>query len=159
MYNKRLRYLRECHKIKNDDGTERLFKQSDVSEMLGFKKDTYGEYEREKSTIPIKHLNTLCNFYNVSLDYIFEFTDQKNYKNNRENIDKKLQSIRLKELRKDKKITQATLADNINVAKSTISEYERSINIISTSFLYAICQKYNISADYLIGKNDNPKRY
>ena len=66
---------------------------------------------------------------------------------------------RLKELRKENNMTQKDLAKAINVAPSTISDYERKANIIATSFLYEICQKYKISADYLLGKINKPKYY
>ena len=38
-----------------------------------------------------------------------------------------------------------------------ISEYENKNRLISTSYFYSICKKYHISADYLLGKIDNPK--
>ena len=64
---------------------------------------------------------------------------------------------RLKELRKEYNLTQNQLAKVINVATSTISDYERGINVIATPFLYQICKKYHISADYLLGKVNDPK--
>ena len=44
------------------------------------------------------------------------------------------------------------LAKFLNVDQSTISKYENGKEIISTGFLYAICNKYHVSADYLLGK-------
>ena len=40
-----------------------------------------------------------------------------------------------------------------------IEEYKKNNCefLIATPFLYTICKKYNISADYLLGKIDNPK--
>lgn len=64
---------------------------------------------------------------------------------------------RLKQLRNEYGLTQQELADSINVGKSTIGDYERMAKIIATPFLYDICRKYNISADYLLGKIDEPK--
>ena len=107
--------------------------------------------------IPIKHLNTLCNFFNVSLDYIFEFSHKEIYDNSNRNIDKNVSAIRLKEFRKDNKFTQQNLADILKVSRTTIAEYERGTNIIATPFLYTICKNYNISADYLLGRIDKPK--
>ncbi len=31
--------------------------------------------------------------------------------------------------------------------------------MISTSYLYAICFKYNISADYLLGRTNSPENF
>ena len=131
--------------------------QIDIANLLKIDRSQYGKYENEYTTIPIKHLNTLCNYFNISLDYIFSLTDNKQYNNSKNDINLLESGKRLKEFRKENKITQTKLADFLTTSFSNVSAYERSINIISTTFLYAICKKYNISADYLLGKIDSPK--
>ena len=147
MYKKRLIDIR----------TQKNIKQIVLSKILKLGNVVYGHYEREETIIPIKHLNTICNYFNVSFDYVFEFTNNINYKNTNKEISKDLQRERLQELRKDYNLTQKDLAESINVAKSTISDYERKAKVIATPFLYAICKKYHISADYLLGKTNYPK--
>ena len=147
MYKERLKGLRE-----------RMGKnQIDIANLLKIDRSQYGKYENEYTTIPIKHLNTLCNYFNISLDYIFSLTDNKQYNNSKNDINLLESGKRLKEFRKENKITQTKLADFLTTSFSNVSAYERSINIISTTYLYAICKKYNISADYLLGKIDSPK--
>ena len=131
--------------------------QIDIANLLKIDRSQYGKYENEYTTIPIKHLNTLCNYFNISLDYIFSLTDNKQYNNSKNDINLLESGKRLKEFRKENKITQTKLADFLTTSFSNVSAYERSINIISTTYLYAICKKYNISADYLLGKIDSPK--
>jgi len=147
MYKNRLKYLRENNE---------LTLQS-ISKELGFEKDTYGKFEREYTTIPLKHLNALCNFFNVSLDYIFEFSNIPKYENSNKEIDKKTSGQRLKEFRKENNLTQEKLASILNVVHTVITNYENGKNLIATPFLYDICKKYKISADYLLGKIDEPK--
>ncbi len=147
MYKVRLKNLRE----------EQEMTQADMAKIIKIHEFVYGQYEREYVIMPIKHLNTLSNYFNVSIDYIFSFTDKKQYFSNSEGIDLNLSSKRLLETRKDNLLTQQKLADIIHVERSTIAQYERGKNIIATPFLYTICQKYKISADYLLGKIDNPK--
>lgn len=147
MYNKRLKELRESNNLDLQD----------LSALLNFEKDTYGKYEREYIIIPIKHLNTLCNYFDVSIDYIFGFTNKTNYNNYQKEIDIKKVSKRLKEFRKDNNLTQEKLAKLLNVVKGTIGNYESARALIATPFLYTICKKYNISADYILGKVDEPK--
>ncbi len=147
MYNKRLKELRESNNLDLQD----------LSTLLNFEKDTYGKYEREYIIIPIKHLNTLCNYFDVSIDYIFGFTNKTNYNNYQKEIDTKKVSKRLKEFRKDNNLTQEKLAKLLNVVKGTIGNYESARALIATPFLYTICKKYNISADYILGKVDEPK--
>ena len=80
------------------------------------------------------------------------------YKNSSD-YKKELSQERLKELRKENKITQEKLADILNTNKSVICGYEKGRYIIATPFLYTIYKKYHISADYLLGKIDNPKYF
>ena len=147
MYNKRLKELRESNNLDLQD----------LSTLLNFEKDTYGKYEREYIIIPIKHLNTLCNYFDVSIDYIFGSTNKTNYNNYQKEIDINKVSNRLKEFRKDNNLTQEKLAKLLNVVKGTIGNYESARALIATPFLYTICKKYNISADYILGKVDEPK--
>ena len=59
-YIKRIRDLREDH-----DNT-----QQEIAEVLGTSQTMYARYERGANELPIHHLITLCNYYNVSADYI-----------------------------------------------------------------------------------------
>ena len=149
MYSEKLKVLREKNNLI----------QNDLSKMLLIGRTAYTQYEAEYIIIPLKHLNTLCSYFNVSLDYIFSFTDIKQYENNNKEIDKKLSGERLKEFRKDNKFTQKKMAKILNTVHQVISKYEKGINLIATPFLYTICKKYGVSADYLLGKIDNPKYF
>lgn len=128
--------------------------QKDLADILHLSDITYSHYETQDNIIPIKHLNTLCNYLKVSIDYVFGFSDKESYKNSKKQIDLYLSGVRLKEFRKENNLTQLHLATFLNTDNSTISKYEKGVHIISTSFLYAICQKYKVSADYLLGKID-----
>lgn len=147
IYSKKLKELRE----------ERNLKLRDIDRLLNFNLDTYKVFENETSIIPIIHLNTLSNYYDVSLDYIFEFSEIKQYNTVVKDIDSKIVGKKLREFRKDNKITQQKLAEVLNTNQSVIANYERGRNIIATPFLYTICKKYSISADYLLGKINEPK--
>lgn len=62
MYLKRLRDLRE-----DNDMT-----QNQISKMLGIQQTVYSRYERGFQNIPLELLIKLADYYDVSLDYIFE---------------------------------------------------------------------------------------
>ena len=147
LYSNKLIELRENNKLK----------QKDLSKLLNIDRSVYGRYEKEYQIMPIRHLNDLGNYYKVSLDYIFEFTDIYQYENTKSEINLEIMKNRLKEFRKENKLTQEKLAYILNTSQSTIADYERGKNIIPTPFLYTICKKYNISADYLLGKINEPK--
>lgn len=131
--------------------------QKDVAVFLNISEYTYSHYETEYVIMPIKHLISFCDYFNVSLDYIFGLSDLKNYSNLKIGVDMQLVSNNLKEFRKEQHLTQVKLASILNIGKGTIADYERGRYLIATPFLYDICKRYKISADYLIGRIDNPK--
>lgn len=147
LYKDRLKRLRE----------EKELTQAFLAELLNIHEFVYGQYEREYTIMPIRHLNTLSNYFNVSVDYLFSFSLEKNYGNIRSSIDLNIVALRLKEFRKENKLTQESLAQLLNVVKGTVGNYESDRALIATPFLYEICKKYKISADYLLGKIDEPK--
>ena len=111
----------------------------------------------QKEVSMIIGLVEASDFFNVSFDYLFEFTNTCNYKKENKNIEIKIVGERLKAFRKSQKLTQVKLASILNTVQPVIANYEKGKNLIATPFLYTICKKYNISADYLLGKIDNPK--
>ncbi len=128
-----------------------------TSKIINVSDTLYSRYEKEKQTIPLKHLITLCNYFEVSLDYIFNFTNQKIYKNYTSTPDTKKISERLKTFRKENKLSQKEIANLLNIDQPTWSIYENAKSLIGTPFIYTICKKYNLSADYLLGLSDYPK--
>ncbi len=64
-YIKRIRDLRE-----DNDKT-----QQEIAKILGTSQTMYARYERGANELPIHHLIKLCQYYNVSADYILGLTD------------------------------------------------------------------------------------
>jgi len=46
--------------------------QQQVAGVLGTSQTMYARYERGANEMPIRHLVTLCKFYNVSADYFLD---------------------------------------------------------------------------------------
>ena len=44
--------------------------QADISKVLGTTQQVYSRYEKGINEMPIRHLITLCRYYNVSADYL-----------------------------------------------------------------------------------------
>ena len=61
---------------------------------------------------------------------------------------------RLRELRKQRNLTQLQLADAISVNKQTISQYERGVRRPDFDTLDLLCDFFNVSSDYMLGKDD-----
>ncbi|MBU5227803.1 helix-turn-helix domain-containing protein [Clostridium senegalense] len=61
---------------------------------------------------------------------------------------------RLKELRKEHRLTQQELADNFYLNKSSISRYEKNQQLPENDLLQKIADFFNVSIDYLLGRTD-----
>lgn len=59
-YMKKLRDLREDNDLS----------QKQIADLLGTSQTMYARYERGASDLPLRHLEVLCRFYNVSADEI-----------------------------------------------------------------------------------------
>ena len=129
--------------------------QKDVAEKLNLSRSSYAMWESNNNIFPIKRLIEFCNITNCSHNYALGIVDENDKIQADYNIDKMKQ--RLVEFRKENKLTQESLAQLLNVVKGTVGNYESGRALIATPFLYEICKKYKISADYLLGKVDNPK--
>lgn len=146
VYSNRLKKIRK----------EKNLTQQQIANAIKIDRGQFSHYEIEYDIFPLKHLNNVCNFLNVSFDYIFELTNENNFYYS-ENIDSKLVGKRLKDVRKSLGLTQNDIAKLLNLDQPVISIYENGKCLIGTAFLYTICSKYKISADYLLGRTDEPK--
>ncbi len=146
-------YKEKIKQIRKENKT----KQKELAEYLEISESSYGTYENEIDIFPLKHIIKICEYYQISIDYLFNFTNKKNYPNNIYQVDLNTCGIRLKEFRKEQKVTLNKLGELLNCSYGTIAGYEHGRYLIATPFLYMICKKYNISADYLLSKTDKPK--
>lgn len=53
--------------------------QQEVADILGTSQTMYARYERGANELPIRHLIKLCDYYNVSADYILGRKQIKKY--------------------------------------------------------------------------------
>ena len=129
-------------------------KQKEVAEYMGIKRSTYAVLENNHNIIPLKRLNDFANYFDVSLDYVFGFTDIKQYKNSTKSIDREKTRQRLRQIRKENNYTQSKLAKFLNTSPSVWCDYERGRYLVSTTFIYQFAKKFNVSVDWLLGKID-----
>ena len=125
--------------------------QEEMAEILKVSQANYSRWETGKELIPLSKLNLLCNYFNVSMDYIIGLTrtskDENKHKFNNEII-----GIKLKEFRKKNGLTQEKLATILNTTQSTISAYENGKTTLLTPFALQLVKEYNISLDWLCGR-------
>ena len=90
MSNERLEDLRDEHDLK----------KKDVAKAIGVVESVYSEWENGKLSIPTKRLNQLANYFEVNIDYMLGISNKRNRIKSSDEIDMKLVSARLKEIRK-----------------------------------------------------------
>ena len=143
----RLRDIRE-----NYDISQRM-----TAAKLGISKSYYNYFESGERIIPLARLNDFCNLFHVDFDYALGFSKNNIVSKKIVKLDKKLIGQRIKEIRKKNKLTQADLAEILHTTQSASSSYEHGNTIILTAFLYEMCTKLNVSANYLVGKTNTIK--
>lgn len=60
----------------------------------------------------------------------------------------------MKQLRKDKHLTQAQVAERIGVTASMVSSYETDIRLPSYEVMLRIADIFGVSVDYLLGRQE-----
>lgn len=125
--------------------------------ILHISKSYYNYFETGERIIPLVRLNDFCNFFHVDFDYALGLSNHNMVTKELKKLDKKLIGTRIKEIRKKNKLTQSDLATLLHTSQSTISSYEHGKTIILTAFLYEMCTKLNISANYIVGKTNTIK--
>lgn len=58
---------------------------------------------------------------------------------------------RLKDLRKENKLSQQTVADKLNIARISFLHWEQGKTEPSINSICALCRIFDVSADYLLG--------
>lgn len=66
---------------------------------------------------------------------------------------------RLRQVRKERNLTQRQVAEAINTIEQNYQRYERGTQQPTLLTLIALADFFNISLDYLCGRSDDPTRY
>jgi len=69
-YNEKIQWIRDCKNIT----------QKEIAEYLGIRQQQYARYEKGINIMPITHLKGICQYLNVSADYIIGLSENKEIK-------------------------------------------------------------------------------
>ncbi len=64
-------------------------------------------------------------------------------------------SLILRELRTENGYTQKELAERLGITQDSISLWEKGKRIPDTPYVIALCNLFEVSADYLLGRSDD----
>ena len=113
----KIKYIRE----------EKELTQKEMADILNVTRSAYSLWEINKNIIPLVKLNEFCNKFSLSLDYVVNLSNIKNKQLNYCEINIKELGKRLKQVRKELKLTQEKLAQKFNTTHSAISAYENGV--------------------------------
>ena len=68
--------VKEYYEILRELREDRDLTQSDIANLLGTTQQVYSRYENGVNELPIRHLITLCRYYNVTSDYVLGLGSQ-----------------------------------------------------------------------------------
>ncbi len=134
---------------------ERDLLKKEVAKHIGVVESVYSEWENEKLSIPTKRIYQLANFFEVNIDYMIGVSNTRIHIKTNKEIDIKLVSSRLKEIRKSLNMTMRDLAEKFNTSSSAISNYENSKFLILSPFLIELCKFGNYSIDWVLGRSED----
>ena len=63
-------------------------------------------------------------------------------------------NVRLKELRKKSKLTQAQIAEYLNVDQSLVTKLENGTRNLNSEVIEKLCDLYGCSSKYLVGEDN-----
>jgi len=65
---------------------------------------------------------------------------------------------KLRGLREDNDLTQTQVAQVLGTSQTMYARYERGANELPIRHLITICRLYNVSADFFLGTEPDPRR-
>lgn len=71
--------MKEYYEILRELREDRDLSQAEMASVLGTTQQVYSRYERGINEMPIRHLRTLCEYYEVSADYVLCLSKEKNH--------------------------------------------------------------------------------
>lgn len=137
------------------------YTQEELAKKLGVSRSLVNNWENGYANISLKQLIKLAYIYQVPIDYLLGIINEIDHHVYRyvETMDLKKIGFKLKEIRKNNKMTQDKFAKKIDTKRSSISYYEIGKMMISTADLKQICETFGVSADYIVGNiTDNINR-
>ena len=115
-----------------------------VASDLNISFSNLASIERGEVKLHEETAKTFANYYGVSIDYLLGFNEETR---------KILIGDKIKKLREDAHVSQIELSQKINVGNKTLSDYERNISQPSLQTLLDIANFFNVSVDYLLGRD------
>lgn len=159
MIGKRLKNLR----------IEKGVTQKELADALNLTRQAIGLWENDQRDPDLFNVKMLARFFDITTDEFLDFenTSMSNVKTTSDlkivnkvamNTAKEI-GHRLQEARKNAGYTQADVAKIFNIKQQAYARYESGTIELNYDKLISLCQLYDVSADYILGIEDEEGRY
>lgn len=122
---------------------QKKLSQYKLADALGVAQSTVGMWESGKREPDFDTIKKLAEFFGVSIDHILGNVTPK--------------ANQLKDLRHSRTITKRQVAQDLNVDKDLITQWENGMRDIDSAMLQKLAGYYNVTSDYILS-TDTPKR-
>ena len=124
-----------------------------LGDKLGLAESTISLYELGKRQPDNEKLVKLSEVLGVSIDYLLERIDEP------QEYAREITPLqnRLRELRQEIGWKQDDLAKLLSVERAAISKLETGKTPLTDERIIFLCDYFNVSADYLLGRTDKPQ--
>lgn len=137
---------------------ENDFTKKKIAEILGISDSLYARWENGKEIMPTRRMYQIANYYKINIDYLMGLTSNRITIISKAEIDIRLVSSRITEIRKDFNESLREFSKRLNTSNSTWSAYETGKVLILGAFLLEICKIKNYSADWVLGRSSKKYR-
>ena len=126
--------------------------QEKMADILGVKRSTYSLWELGVNIIPLNYLVAYADYFDLSLDYVLNLTNNRKIKNLIKGLNLKTLGKNIKLVRVNNELSQENIAQMLGVSQACIAKYENGNVMISTINLFKFCKEFNISLNKICGK-------
>ncbi len=124
--------------------------QEEMAKILKITRSKYSKIEVGILDFDLNILNDFANYFKINVDYVYGLTNDKLSCFGSE-VNMKEVGNKIRELRKQKGLSQEVVCLNTGLKQSTYSRYELGIGITGYK-LYILAKYYDISMDYLMDR-------
>lgn len=127
--------------------------QEQLAQAVGLSRDTYKNYEQQRTEMSYDILFKLADYFGVSIDYLLghqtkeTVLDKNIFEGQHESEPPK---IKLKDLRKKRGLSQREIAERLNLTKTTYARYEIGESEPNVDTMIKLADYFGVSIDYLI---------
>ena len=124
--------------------------QAQLAKELNVGIGSVGMWESTQRTPPARRLICIANYFNVSIDYLLKDDDSEVYLSDPLPSFPPMFSFMLKELRQEKDLTQAELAEILDYTEDKIIKWENRTAEPNITELSALAEFFDVSTEYLV---------